>query len=433
MDCLTVNVCPPGNTTVDGADTKKYKDACMSPIGIIESPKKVSLSGSQAENKSEELATESKSDDQGFHEIASETVNKQAVNSDPFEDCKNEEGDCDQDDAIDGLENVKIGIDGEEKGLQVDEDEDDAFPSSEVYYEHVRRGSSCLPESEKELLLSLSASAKHAENSSEAEKEAGDDDFEDDMTRTDSSLQHHQEYIALLEDMKTLYFKLVAINSRNENIEVTGENVVTMDMIDNEVEKLLTQLHDSDDSKMVKKCYALFSEKERRLPLNMCIENIMMEKKEIQDRLCEKRKEIDQMVYDMWNHQQDMKHIEKLKKTKNDLLEENAKLKRNTDELKISLDQQRLHVVQKELKIQDLENKIRDLEEKNKNQRRSVQPQRRMNNTTQMPPTRRQNPTSTSNLADPRMAFVQNPYSASQLQSPRTNGVVQRKNPVPRR
>lgn len=431
MEYLTVNVCSQGTLSVDGATQKQFKDACMSPIGIIESPKKTSSESDDnaSGNQNNELLYERKTD---------QVPNDEEVNNDGNnQDCPNDERLQVNDDTVDGAENVNIGITDDTKlALEDDSDDedDDAFPSSEVYYDHVRRGSSCLPEFEKEVLLSLMAGARHGENSNE-EGSNDADEFEDDMTRTESSLHQNQEYLTVLEDMKNLYFKLVAINTRGEAIEEEGENIITMEMIENEVDKLASQLADSDDSKMVKKCYELFSEKERKLPLNTCIENVQNEKKEIQERLIEKSKNIDQMVYDLWNHQQDMKNIEKLKKNKNDLLAENVKLRNHVDEMKVSLDQQRLAVVQKDLKLQDLEGKIRDLEEKKATPPRRPMPgvQRRMT-TSQISTARRPNASGATNVGqEPRMSFVQNSYSSSQLQSPRTTTATSVRKPISRR
>lgn len=436
MEHLSVNICSHGNSSVDGnLPVKEYKDACMSPIGIIEPPNKrnsVESEPSSAGNQLEGLALEDKATEQGFVEIvcvASARNGGQTDNN--LTDIANKDQSIENNvDTVDGLDiDIKTGNETIDEPT-ADEDEDNAFPSSEVFYDHVRRGSSCLPEFEKELLLSLASSARNAANSPENDPE-DPDEFEDDIDRTDSSLENNQEYLALLDDLKTLYFKLVAINSRNEALEEQGENIVTMDMINNEIDKLAKQLADSDDSKMIRKCYRMFSEKERRLPLNTCIENIFNEKKEIQERLCEKSKNIDQMVYDLWNHQQDMKNIEKLKKTKADLHTENTRLRKANDELKVSLEQQRQTVDVKDKTIEVLEGKLKEVEEKRQFQRRPVpQPQRRTSTASQIQSARRP-----MGANVPAMSLVHSTYPGAQLQTPRTTTAAAgfRKNTVVRK
>ena len=70
------------------------------------------------------------------------------------------------------------------------------------------------------------------------------------------------------------------------------------------------------------------------------------------------------MVYDMWNHQQDMKNIEKLKKQRDELLAENGRLKDSILNTEVSLNEQRLIAAQMELKVQSLEQKHREEKEK---------------------------------------------------------------------
>jgi len=425
---------------VDGPlPTKEYKDACMSPIGTYESQSKRNSTGSggssEPGNQNEILASKDNTDEQGFIEIGSQEIIKDIVGSDKDADGEEEAVDGGEIDIVDGLEEVKIGIaEGHIKAsTNLEEEESDAFPTSEVFYDHVRRGSSCLPEFEKEVLLSLATSARNAAITNE-DPANDSDEFDDEIERAESLLEYNVEYMAVLEEMKTLYFKLVDINSRGDTIE-EGENVVTMDMINAEVDKLARQLSDSDDSKMIKKCFGMFSEKEKRLPLNMCIQNILNEKKDIHDRLIEKSKNIDQMVYDLWNHQQDMKNIEKLKKSKVDLHAENVRLRKTIDEVKVTLEQHKLGLEQKDLKIEILENKLKEQEDKRQQfVRRPVpQPQRRTSTASQLQTSRRPNQSVTG--AVPPMSLVHNTYPGTQLQSPRTSTATSayRKMPITRK
>ena len=353
---------------VEASQQRQYKDACISPIGVIESPRKnvshamcspIDGGGSDDENEDAE-----EKEDRDMNEIKRDTTKEDVAERNDKE--QNE-------DMLDGgtpameLENAREGGNeskSKENEATADDMLDDDFPSSEVFYANVRRASSCMSYFAHDMQRTMDEIRTQGIQTQMEVYNENEEDYDDNSTRSESSLGHNTEFMEHLDRMNALYFKLVSVNTGSENIEERGENAISWDMLDEEADRLICQITDSDDSKLIKICLNMFPQKERRQPLNTCIENLLEEKRCMQEKLNTKSKEIDRMVNDLWNHQKDMKNIEKLKKNRDSLQEENKKLREDHTKMEVSLNETKLSCVDRDMKIQELEGKIKDMEDK---------------------------------------------------------------------
>ncbi|XP_045181587.2 putative leucine-rich repeat-containing protein DDB_G0290503 [Mercenaria mercenaria] len=410
----TDNIVQTFNETNSEPQRKQYKDACMSPIGIIESPRKsVHATSGPKELKNDRHETESEEDscDQGFDEIKSQTATVTTLTNDDVESQitstteARSEG-FEHTDIVDGPEDVNVGLD----------ENDEDFPTSEVYYDCVRRGSSHFSQFDEEVF----------------QHELSMHDDENDVSRSEISFEHTEAFQIQIEAMKNMYIKLVGITFENEDTDDTDENEVTWEMIDCEMDRLINRLENSDDMKMIRKCYDLFPEKERKQPLNMCIESVLADKKELDNKLRDKQKEIDQMVFDLWKHQQDMSNFKKLQKRLTEKETEYNNLKTSLDNLEKDADTKFKQIAEKDARIEALETKVKELQGDQMRKlgmptRRGAQNQRRTSNIQGQSPRRQ-----STNYTEPRMSLMQGAYGNGN-QSPRNVTTAMRRAPSNRR
>ncbi|WAR17753.1 hypothetical protein MAR_032347 [Mya arenaria] len=352
------------------AEEGKYKDACNSPIGEIELhvPRKIASDATEQRiPDNDESSAEDEEEDQDFEEIRSQTSEEGSVRL-QLEENKYSESNY----QLDAPEKINKGLNDKsptkpdgtaQVNVTLDDADDDEFPSSEVFYERARRPSSCQSYFHDDMQKAV-GEVRTSRIQSEMQVNTKEDENEDTMTRTESSFSQTSDYQEILDRMKTLYFKLATANAGSDDIEEDCENQITFDILEDEIDRLIGKLSDSDDNKLMQECITLFPEKERRQPLNICIENLLEMNKNMQEKLSTKSKEIDRMVYDMWNHQKDMKNIEKLKNIKDTLSQENKELKTTNQEINFRLNEQLRQVVQRDRRIEELEGKIRELKQK---------------------------------------------------------------------
>ncbi|WAR17754.1 CRADD-like protein [Mya arenaria] len=423
-----VNIEPGKEQETDKAEEErnlkgKYKDACISPIGVIELPRKTTTSNATETRVTDKEGSNADDEekDQGFEESRSQT-NEDGNMRQQLEEDK----DSENNDQLDGPENINTRLkdrsptkldDTVQEMVKLDDDAAaDDFPSSEVFYETVRRANSCLSYFHNNVQKAVEEMRTN-EVQSEMQVYNEEDEIEDTMTRTVSSFSQNSEYQEIYDRMRELYFKLAAANAGSDDIEEDSEYFITWDILEDEVDRLIGKLSDSDDNKLMQECITLFPEKERRQPLNICIENLLELNVNMQEKLSTKSKEIDRMVYDMWNHQKDMKNIEKLKNLKDTLSKENKELKTTNQEITIALNEQRLVVVQKDQKIQELEGKIRQIEE---NKSMLLGPKRGSILSSNKRPTMTMTQASRRVPMEPRIAGIQASASTNQTPSQRS-------------
>ena len=383
----------PRDETDSRPPIKEYKDACMSPIGIIESQRNITTNCELKELNvnTDEARSEIESYDQGFDEIQSQTATLSTLNNDDVESTVTRETEVHSDgldDNVDGPEDVNVAVD----------DNDEDFPTSEVYYDCVRRGSS------------------RFEDGFHPELDIKDD--ENDRSRSEFSYEHSEAFQMQIDAMRNMYKKLVEITFENEEIEDIEHTEVTWDMIECEADRLIDRLENSDDMKMIRKCQVLFPEKERRQPLNVCIEGLLADKKELESKLKDKQKEIDQMVFDLWKHQQDMSNLKKLQKKLNEQDTELKNNKTSLENLEKDAEIKLRQIDEKAQKIETLEAKIKEIQGDQQRRplitsRRGTTTQRRTSNAQGQSPRRQSN-----NYADSRFSFMQGSYGNTP-QSPR--------------
>lgn len=392
----------------DNSHAKRYKDACISPIGIIESSrKKVSTVCSPIQNVRFDIYNDNDSETDN-EEINMQTSKAAREISNDAQTVKSEASDKEENDnAVDGFENAEI---------ELNEEYVDMMPGEE-YYELVRRGSSCIPhygdDSYFQALSTLGCEGH--------EEYDGDYTSQHEVTRSDTESEHHEQLAQIMDSIKALYKKLSSVNSyqrQNPDNDKENENFqddnITWNMMEDEVDKLIDRLENSDDMKMIQKCQEMFPEQNRRYPLNMCIESLNAEKKGIENKLKDKQKEIDNMVFEAWQHLQDMSNIKKLKQAHADMSNENQSLKANLEQER----ENNLKIVEsKDNKIKELEMKIKELQdEKTKKQ---VQAPRRTFGTTHRRSSNAQGqsprrPTNISYTADQRAVIPQGAYCTPQ-------------------
>ncbi|XP_052810949.1 uncharacterized protein LOC128238752 isoform X2 [Mya arenaria] len=343
----------------------KSKDACNSPIGVIELPREQR----KAEKDGSTAGDEAK--DQGFKEVRSQTNGEGSMGLQLEEDT-----DSENNDKHDGPTNNSQGPNDRSQtkpedtalgNVKFDDESDDDFPSSEVFYETVRRASSSLSYFTNDIQKAVEERRKYGVQF-EMQAYHETDELENTITRSESLFSRNSDNQENLDRMKALYLKLAAANVGSDHIEEDSANFITWDILEDEVDRLIGKLFESDDYKLIKECIELFPEKEKRQPLNICLKNLLEEKENIQEELITKTKEIDKMVEDMWNHQKEMKNIEKLKNLKDTLPKEIKQLKTTNQEITDALNEQRFIVDQRDQKIQELEGKIRQFEEKSAQQ-----------------------------------------------------------------
>ncbi|XP_060555656.1 uncharacterized protein LOC132716407 [Ruditapes philippinarum] len=400
---VTMQLC---DETDSRPQKKQYKDACMSPIGIIESQRSITNDCQSKALKCDEDEAQSvtESCDQGFDEIQSQTATVSTSNNDDVESTvtrTTEVNSVGVSDNVDGPEDVNVAVD------DIDED----FPSSEAYYDCIRRGSS---------RFSHFGDAFHAEL-----------DIKDD--ENDISYEQSEAFQIQMDAMRKLYKKLVEVNFGNEDNEDTDDdNDITWDMLECETDRLIDRLENSDDMKMIRKCHSLFQEKERRQPLNTCIENLQADKKELESKLKDKQKEIDQMVFDLWKHQQDMSNLKKLQKRLSEQDIELNNYKTSLENLEKDAEIKLRQISEKDLRIETLEVRLRELQGDQHRRpgiqmRRGTTTQRRTSNAQGQSPRRAQ----PNNYGEPRI-LMQGGYGNSS-QSPRNVSAAMRRAPNNRR
>ncbi|XP_053383070.1 uncharacterized protein LOC128549709 [Mercenaria mercenaria] len=379
---------------------KQYKDACMSPIGIIESPRKSVHAASgpkESKNDRHDTQSEAESCDQGFDEIKSQTATVTTLTNDDAESQitstteARSEG-FENTDTVDGPEDVNVGLN----------ENDEEFPTGEVYYDCVRRGSSRFSHFDEEVF----------------QPELGMHDDENDMSRSEISFEHTEAFQIQMEAMRNMYIKLLGVTFENEDTGDIDDNEVTWEMIDCEMDRLIYRLKNSDDMKMIRKCYDLFPEKERKQPLNMCIESVLADKKELDNKHRDKQQEIEQMVSELWKHQQDMSNFKKLQKRLTDKETEYNNLKTSLDNLEKDADTKFKQIAEKDARIEALETKVKELQGDQMRKlgmptRRGAPNQRRVSNTQGQSPRRQ-----STNYTEPRMSLMQGAYGNGH-QSPR--------------
>ncbi|KAL4217983.1 peptidase C14A [Mactra antiquata] len=413
----------------DTEKPKKYKDACMSPINVLESARKtVNTTTSPTIPEKDNLGDEI----DGARPVAIADTDDKPTQTN-YERKSSDERDSafslndDSESQSTDITNVSSsGFPITEGGDQIDGPKDldtesamneDGFPSSEIYYECVRRGSSCMP------LETLGIRDNDTD-------ETGTEISDDQMHYTDIPYEQSESYQANQDSMRSLFIKLVEAECDTADPDEDFIDEVSWEMINEVADKLISRLQNSDDMKMIRRCYGLFPEKERRHALNICIQSLQEGKKEVENQLRTKQKEIEEMVYDLWKHQQDISNIKRLRKSVVDLEMENKNMKSSLENLSKDFEVQMKSVDEKDAKILELETKLKDFEIRRagNNQRRGSQTQRQRTIPGQSP--RRQN--SQYPLDPPRLTVLQSAYGTGS-QSPRPQNANGRRPAMGRR
>lgn len=332
----------------------------MSPIQVIDSPRK-RLSGTSTEK------TRDIQDWIYHHNTGQKGTNTEEVNHTDVLDARNTH-----------TENVALNDSSRQLDNKVlhptyddDDDEDDDFPSSEVFYEEARK------------------SALEQHNGEDLESDIHGNNNEDDDRLISRSIANFDP-VSL--HMENLYYTLLCLvqgyekqttaASQTGNREDKDELEVTWELIDKIVGKLQMKMTQSDDTKMIQKCYELFPPNAQETPLNKCIEEALKEKTTLQDRF---DKEIDKMAEKAYTHEQNKIDLTRQKRINKQLLHEIDQLKKSEKEMHSLIEEYKMKDEQYETsestiamlheEIKKLKDTIKEIQEK-KNPPRRMAPNR---------------------------------------------------------
>lgn len=404
---------------------KRYKDACMSPINVLESARKVvhTMTSPTIPENIDQID----SPDGAMGETFNQTDSMQSTTYMPRKSNETDSAYSMTDDYAESQTTEVTGLSGSgyiadptdevdgPKDIDVESSlNDNGFPSSEIYYDCVRKGSTCMPPLE-------------FQNGNDDTDETGTQMSEDHIPYI--PYEQTEDYQQNQEAMRLLYIKLAEAASDDAETDEYLEDEINWEMLNEASDKLIDRLLNSDDMKMIRRCHNLFPEKERRHALNICIQSLQEAKKEVESELKTKNKEIEEMVYDLWKHQQDISNIKRLKKSVTDLDNENKSLKSSVGNLEKDITEKKNLLAEKDLRIQELESKLRESEPRRAGtiQRRGSQGQRQRAVPTQSQSPRRQN--TQYSIEPPRLSVMQNAYN-NQSRTQNSNG---RKLPSSRR
>ena len=312
------------------AINKQFADKCMSPIQIIESPRK-SANSSQQDSSSHFDETDSR-----------EKQTSDDIDTNNREDCTNILGN-------DVRDNDSVFDDEGAGNNDIDEDDNADLEDGEIFYDRMRR------ESEK--------NAEQNDDSFEIGEDDVDGGFEQPIAEDDAESQHTSfiEFGPTEEEseIQDMYSKLLGATNTLLGPETDlGQIGITYKMLHELIDKLIEEKKNAEESiKMLKKCTSLFPDKDKKFPLNKNIEKLMEEKIEINNRLFEEIRKTNEMAHDMYIHSQEMKNLEKLKARMSDLEKENSLLQMK----RLNLEREG---ADKDRKINDLEKNLKLFEER---------------------------------------------------------------------
>lgn len=326
----------------------------MSPIQVIDSPRK-RLSGTSTEK------TRDIQDWIYHHNTGQKGTNTEEVNNTDVLDARNTST------GIVALNDSSKQLDNKVLHPTYDDDEDDDdFPSSEVFYEEARK------------------SALEQHNGEDLESDILGNNNEDDDQLTSRSIANFDPVSLHMENLYyTLlclvhgYEKQTAATSQTADREDKDELEVTWELIDEVVGKLQMKMTQSDDTKMIQKCYELFPPNAQETPLNKCIEKTLQEKIALQDRF---DKEIDKMAEKAYTHEQNKIDLTREKRINKQLLDENDELKKSEKEMHKLIEEYKMKDEKYETsestiamlheEIQKLKSTIKEIQEKKNPPRR---------------------------------------------------------------